>query len=211
MGKIKAGILGGFSGKVGPVIGSSWKGISTMKQRPESVANPRTPAQVAQRSRMTQIVAVSRLLLASIIQPLWNPFAQRKSGYNAFVQENIVAFDANGLATPSSFFSSRGSLLGVVGGSVSASAAAGNVDANWTDNSGQADALGSDELTAVVWNETQDRWYTEVGGDTRENPNHLVPTAGIASGDTLHVWLGFARPNKSKVSDSVYFSTTVTA
>lgn len=42
MGTIKQGILGGFSGKVGTVIGSSWKGISYMRSRAQSVKNPRT-------------------------------------------------------------------------------------------------------------------------------------------------------------------------
>ena len=31
MGKIKQGILGGFRGKVGTVIGASWNGIAYMK------------------------------------------------------------------------------------------------------------------------------------------------------------------------------------
>ena len=50
MGKIKQGILGGFKGKVGTVIGASWNGISYMKGRPQSVRNPRTEAQVQQRN-----------------------------------------------------------------------------------------------------------------------------------------------------------------
>ena len=31
MGKIKQGILGGFQGKVGTVIGASWNGIAYMR------------------------------------------------------------------------------------------------------------------------------------------------------------------------------------
>ena len=50
MGKIKQGILGGFKGKVGTVIGASWNGISYMKGRPQSVRNQRTEAQVQQRN-----------------------------------------------------------------------------------------------------------------------------------------------------------------
>ena len=50
MGKIKQGILGGFRGKVGTVIGASWNGISYMKGRPQSVRNPRTDAQTQQRN-----------------------------------------------------------------------------------------------------------------------------------------------------------------
>lgn len=51
MGTIKQGILGGFSGKVGTVIGSSWKGFSYMRGRAQSVKNPRTEGQVEQRSK----------------------------------------------------------------------------------------------------------------------------------------------------------------
>jgi hypothetical protein len=42
MGKISQGILGGISGKVGNVIGGSWKGIDYIRVKPSSVANPRT-------------------------------------------------------------------------------------------------------------------------------------------------------------------------
>lgn len=37
MGTIKQGILGGFSGKVGTVIGGSWKGISYMRLQAQSI------------------------------------------------------------------------------------------------------------------------------------------------------------------------------
>ena len=49
MGKIKQGILGGFKGKVGTVIGSSWNGIAYMKGQAQNVKNPKTPAQMIQR------------------------------------------------------------------------------------------------------------------------------------------------------------------
>lgn len=40
MGTIKKGILGGFSGKVGTVVGGSWKGISYMRSLPQKVKKP---------------------------------------------------------------------------------------------------------------------------------------------------------------------------
>ena len=51
MGTIKKGILGGFSGKVGNVIGSSWKGISYMRSMPQNVTQTRSAAQSAQKER----------------------------------------------------------------------------------------------------------------------------------------------------------------
>ena len=50
MGRIKQGILGGFKGKVGTVIGSSWNGISYMRGQAQSQRNPRTEAQMQQRN-----------------------------------------------------------------------------------------------------------------------------------------------------------------
>lgn len=49
MGKIMQGILGGFSGKVGTVVGGTWKSISYIRSIATSVANPRTEKQLRQR------------------------------------------------------------------------------------------------------------------------------------------------------------------
>jgi len=208
MGKIKSGILGGFSGKVGSVVGTSWKGIDVMKARPVSVANPRTPAQNLQRGKMREIVSDARLLLASIIQPFWNPFAQQQSGYNAFVSENIGSYNETGISAPADMFMTRGSLLGVAGGSVSVNAATNTVTLTYTDNSGQADALATDELVLVVYNETTDTWSMESGQDTRNGSPHDFVVSEVTAGDVLHVWAGFARPNVTKVSDSSYYTVT---
>ena len=55
MGKIKQGILGGFKGKVGTVIGSSWNGIAYMKGQAQSVRNPKTTAQMTQRNFFKEV------------------------------------------------------------------------------------------------------------------------------------------------------------
>ena len=54
MGTIKKGILGSFSGKVGNIVGASWKGIAYIRSLPASVRNPRTVKQVTQRSKFIQ-------------------------------------------------------------------------------------------------------------------------------------------------------------
>jgi hypothetical protein len=56
MGKISQGILGGISGKVGNVIGGSWKGIDYIRVKPSSVANPRTEGQINQRNKFTAVL-----------------------------------------------------------------------------------------------------------------------------------------------------------
>ena len=63
MGKIKQGILGGFKGKVGTVIGASWNGIAYMKGKPQSVRNPRTDAQLQQREFFKEVQALVTQLI----------------------------------------------------------------------------------------------------------------------------------------------------
>lgn len=88
MGRILQGILGGFSGKVGPVVGASWKGIEYMRAY-VIPANPKSDAQVVQRAKFTAIVALARDVLSSLLNIYWDPFLSSMSGFNRFIQVNI--------------------------------------------------------------------------------------------------------------------------
>lgn len=96
MATIKQGILGGFSKKVGTVVGSSWKGIAVMRSLPLSVSNPRTTAQVENRDSFKAWAQVASELLSTIVKPLWDRDAKYMSGYNEFIQVNKKLSDAGG-------------------------------------------------------------------------------------------------------------------
>lgn len=97
MGIIKRGILGGVANKIGNVVGSSWKGIATLRSLPLSVANPRTLAQRNNRASFTIMSKLGSEVLATVCQPLWNRDAKQMSGFNAYVMNNKRAFDADPL------------------------------------------------------------------------------------------------------------------
>ena len=92
---IKKGILGGFSNKVGNVVGSSWKGISTMRSLPASYNDANSDAQKKQRTAFSYYSEMGSELLTSFIRPVLDPQAKRMSGYNLFVKQNLDAV-ANG-------------------------------------------------------------------------------------------------------------------
>lgn len=209
MGVIKQGILGGVSGKVANVVGSSWKGIAYLKALPLSVANPNTAAQQLQRGKMREIVEDSRLLLASLLQPFWNPFAQQMSGYNAYVQENIDTYNQTSLNTPEDLFASRGTLLGLPDAAGVEGATDDDIVITWTDNTGEADALATDEVHALVWNETADKWFFFNNIAARSAATGGPAMTGTSAADVIHVWVFPARPDISKTSDSVYSTYTV--
>ena len=66
MAKIDQGILGGFSGKVGPVVGCRLRGQWVVRAYRAHIADPRTPAQLEQRSRFALIIRSAQALLPAI-------------------------------------------------------------------------------------------------------------------------------------------------
>jgi len=67
MGKIKTGILGGFQGKVGTVIGSTWRGESIMRALPKTAAKAPTESQRIQRLKFNPNSAIEKKEYFSIL------------------------------------------------------------------------------------------------------------------------------------------------
>ena len=132
MGVIKQGILGGFQNKVGAVIGSNWKGITTMRSRPISVANPRTGKQVAVRSEFSTLVKMASTLNATLIRPYWSRFAQKKTGANAFISANYGKMAGNVSQIPDRMILSQGKLDGLADYAVSF--VGGDYQLAWSDD-----------------------------------------------------------------------------
>ena len=92
MGKIAQGILGGFSGKVGTVVGGRWKNIDYIRAKPISVANPRTEGQVNQRNRFSITLEYLQPNLG-FIQKGYKAYAVGKTEFNAamsYVLNNAI-------------------------------------------------------------------------------------------------------------------------
>lgn len=58
MGKIKKGVFGGFSGRIGNIIGASWNGIAYMRSEAQSIKNPRTEPQLKVRDNFAAIAQI---------------------------------------------------------------------------------------------------------------------------------------------------------
>ncbi len=149
MGVLTRGILGGFSNKVGPVVGSSWKGIDVIRSMPLSVANPNTPAQQAQRGRFSVITEFASTLLGSVVKPLWDRNAKQMSGYNAFIQENIKAVKPDLTIDPSLVVISKGT-IGITITNVAIDAVEETATITWDNTDVPFNSKPTDILYAVV-------------------------------------------------------------
>ena len=87
MGIIKQGILGGFKGKVGTVIGSSWNGIAYMKGLPQSVKKSKTAAQIVQREFFKEVQQIASQLTVEQLNFLFPSSPHGMTRRNAIVQQ----------------------------------------------------------------------------------------------------------------------------
>ena len=96
MGKMIQGLLGGFSGKVGPVVGCRWKNIYYIRSRAARVSNPNTERQQCQRGKFRTAVNFLKTILP-FIQVGYRNYEQGKSAYNAAISYLMhYAFAGNG-------------------------------------------------------------------------------------------------------------------
>jgi len=201
---IKRGILGGFSNKIGNIVGSSWKGIAVMKSLPLSVANPRTAAQVNQRNKFAAVVAIASTMLSEIVKPLWDRFAVQQSGYNAFIQANISAFNDNGdLTNQNDFFISQGKLENIVLTSVIADVSNSEVIVTFPNNAGQGFALASDDGYYAIINKTQNELIAFAQYGSRDSGGGTFQTAPFLITDQIYVYYAMARQDGTMVSTSI--------
>lgn len=90
MAKYTGGLLGEYSGKIGNLVASSWKGINYVRSF-VIPANPQTSAQTAWRNVFQVVVLLARTLLSAVIQPYWDVQYKRNSGYAEFMKTNLDA------------------------------------------------------------------------------------------------------------------------
>ncbi len=152
MARVSNPLIGRSRNKIGNVVFSTWKGINVLKEKPATVANPRTDGQVSQRSAFSQIVAIARQILAAV-QVSFRQQAIEMSAYNAFVKHNLTeAFTiSGGTATfvPENMVASKGTLPGIEDFAKDALTDR-DLDVLWEDNSSTYGASEVDRFHAVV-------------------------------------------------------------
>lgn len=152
MGKIKRGLLGGFSGKVANIVGGSWKGIAYMRSLPLSVSQPNTAKQLNQRAEITAIVACSKTLLSWVIKPCLDRAAVMMSGYNLFIHKNAALYPAGifDAANADKFEISEGVMDSTDLVTASLAAGTGILTLTWVDDSDEGFKLATDTIHVAL-------------------------------------------------------------
>jgi len=212
MGTIKKGILGGFSGKVGTVVGANWKSISYMRSLPQKVKNPRTVGQRSQRSKFSLALKLLQPLTA-FLRTGWKLYAHKQSPFNAamsYALANAITgtypdYDID----TSKVLVSRGALTPAA--NASAAIAGGNLTFSWDDNSGVNSAKQTDKALIAILNLAKGEAITDTAGAERTAGTQTVVLPADWSGDSVEVYLGFVSDDGKEVANSVYLGSIAIA
>lgn len=205
MGKILSGILGGFSGKVGPVVGGKWKSIDYMRSY-VIPANPNTPAQQTVRTKFSELIGYAKAVLTSLIQPYWDPFYSDMSGFNAWVSKNYANLGI-GNALDETAIMSQGSLEPVK--SLTSAVISTNKVVLTFDEGIVGNGLSTDVMKVAYYQTNNDVLEFIDPSKTRaDSPCDITPSATPEEDDVIYVFFHRGTGSSFVVSDSTAILVT---
>ena len=212
MGTIKKGILGGFSGKIGTVVGANWKGVSYMRSLPKKFRDPHTEPQLNQRSKL----AISIFFLKPVAELLrigWKLYAQQRSTFNAAMSYTmlnaITGTYPNYSIDSGKVLISRGSLPPAV--NAGATSVSGKMKFEWNNNSGSSAAKQTDKALLAVVNPAKSEAVFDAAGADRKSGKQTLVLPADWSGNNVEAYLGFISDDGKEVANSMYLGSITVA
>lgn len=209
MGSIKQGVLGGFSGKVGTVIGFIRNGIAYMRGLALSHTDANTPAQQEQRAKFSLVAKFLRPF-AALLHMGFKPAESSSSGFNAamsYHMENAVKGLYPALEIDyTKVLLCKGSLPGALNAEA-VSVQAGKIDFTWDNNDWDAGADALDKVVLVAYNPLIQKSVSEIGAATRAGGSQSLTVPDIFSGNQVQCYIGFTNARETVFSNCEYLAT----
>jgi hypothetical protein len=209
MAHLPQGILGGFSGTVGTVIGFFKHGKYFIRAKNRSHHDAGTDKQWAVRNRFKGFLTFASRINVEVIRPVWSAYGITSTGWSLFMKKNLATFDKDGhLADYSNLTLSLG-VLPLPENIVVTSNTAGNGSLliSWKDNSGIDEARATDRLRVVAVKENQP--YVLTGLDAVRSDTQVLVTFPCEAGERLHLYLYFQDETRSMASPSIHAEVTI--
>jgi Family of unknown function (DUF6266) len=213
MGTYNKGILGAFSGKVGPVVGASWRGKDVMRSLPRKTNRVATAMQLLQREKFTMVTEFLTPLNSIVGSYFGNNTGDktRRNQAMSYLMKEAISFeDPNLMWLFSKVLISRGDLLGL-NTAVAVAGTSLSVDLTWADNSGQGDAETTDKLVVVLYEETTKTVLHSLNVGSRAQGTGSVIVPAYFSGLKVQIWATFASSDDKMYATSQYLGAVVIA
>jgi hypothetical protein len=211
MGTYNNGISGGFTGRVGAVVGIIWKGKNVMRARPKKRTAPLTPNE---RRHRAKFALVNNFLRGAIglVNYSFHSELLHQTGYNKAFSYNIK--NAVVLKDNKPFIDYSMALLGKGDlpkpeSLVADASVPGKITFSWKDNSGRGQALSSDQVFVAFYNEEKNIWLGAEKAAERSREKYEFNLPADYRGLELQTYFGFVSANEKESCDSVYTGSVV--
>jgi hypothetical protein len=210
MAHLPQGILGGFSGTVGTVIGFFKHGKYFIRAKNLSHHDAGTDKQWEVRNRFKGFLTFASRINLEVIRPVWSAYGITMTGWCLFMKKNIASFDKDGnIADYSNLTLSLGVLPLPENIVVTSSGSAdGTLLISWKDNSGVDEARPTDRLRVVAVNDSHP--YVLTGLDAVRSDTKVPVTVPCEVSERLHLYLFFQDDARSMASPSIHAEVTIT-
>ena len=207
MGKINkgAGILGGFSGTVGTVVGGNWRGIETMR----AVAKPRKGAPTAgQLDQQAKFAVGTKFMSAkrNLLETGFKAFAIKMTGVNSALSHTlknaITGVYPNYTIDYSKVLLAKGALPAAENAHAVAGPA-GMVAFSWFDNSATDKAQATDKAVLIAYCEALNTCVYSMTVAQRSAAAGTLAVPGY-SGKTVQTWMGFLSADGKRIANTVF-------
>ena len=206
MATLSKGILGGFSGKVGPVVGATWRGMDVIRSRPKS--SKRTPSEKQLEQQLKFKLAISFLQPIKNIQSrFFGSGSGVKSRVNLAVSYTISEAIQMVAGLPELIFNkvliTRGELTSFQN-AVLTTQPGGVLHLEWEDNSTQGDAAPKDQVSIVCYCAELNNWEIYEGIVMRSDLMADVTLPAYCLGKTMEVYAFLNNEKQTAASTSLY-------
>jgi hypothetical protein len=213
MGKIPDGIFGGFSGRVGRVVGYQWRGEDLLRRAPKK--RPKgsgTEKQLKQRDKFAMVMGFLTPIQDVVGVYFGNKY-KSKSRFNLAMSYNLT--NAVVEVPPSSFaldfprvLLTKGGLRGMESGAVVVQP--GRIlEVNWVDNSGQGSAAADDLVLVIVYSPVQELFQVYDPAALRGEATVQLTLPTYFSGDEVQVWASMISADRKVAAMSSYLGSAI--
>lgn len=206
MATFEKGILGGFSGKVGNVVGTRWRGKNVMRSLPQRGKYTPTEKQEEQRAKFKTVIGFLSPIVDILSRYFGSPQGDksRSNLATSYHLKNAVVNTAQGMVMDfEKVLISKGDLRGLDGASIAA-AAGRALNLTWQNNSGQGKATDTDILMAVVYAPDLNLFYSNTSVATRDAATASITLPEFMTGFEVVVWASFYKPDTNFAATSTY-------
>ncbi|MES2827813.1 MAG: DUF6266 family protein [Bacteroidota bacterium] len=210
MARYKNGILGAFSGKVGAVIGASWRGIDYMRGIPKISKKPPTPKQLAQRMKMSMFRGFL-LGLDEIIEICFQNYDQT-SAMNGAISYNMTN-SVSGVYPEkcidfANFVFSKGDLQGSWAPQAT-STETDTVNFSWTNGPFNKLRAAEDQVLLAIYSQVEKGFVFSTIAGTRGLGVAKLNVPKEFSNKTVHCYLSFYSSELGFASTNEYLGEVV--